>query len=62
MKSSGQKQWDRRAFAEELATFRASMPMGWSVIDEVRGRRMSASGDRCSDVRADKAKEPASKE
>lgn len=28
--------WDRKAFASELATARATMPMGQSVMDEVR--------------------------
>ena len=28
--------WDRKAFAAELAELRAQMPMGESVIDELR--------------------------
>lgn len=28
--------WDRKAFARELSAARASMPMGQSVMDEVR--------------------------
>jgi antitoxin MazE len=28
--------WDRKAYAQELAAARAAMPMGQSVMDEVR--------------------------
>lgn len=30
------KKWDRKAFARELKEFREAMPMGGSVIEELR--------------------------